>query len=89
MLERDRRVTRELWGRGIPMAVTTAGGYRPSSWCIHFNYFHWLLSAGALGHHCRLPLGAVVVGVDGHPVAGLPELVCASGIGEERRVAQR
>jgi len=48
MLERDRRVTRELWGRGIPMAVTTAGGYGPSSWRIHFNYFHWLLSAGAV-----------------------------------------
>jgi hypothetical protein len=25
------------------MVVTTAGGYGPSSWRIHFNYFRWLL----------------------------------------------
>jgi len=44
MLERDQFVTRELWGRGIPMVVVTAGGYGPASWRIHFNYFHWLLT---------------------------------------------
>lgn len=44
MLERDRYVTRELRGRGIPMAVTMAGGYGPSSWKIYRNYFSWLLS---------------------------------------------
>jgi acetoin utilization deacetylase AcuC-like enzyme len=43
MLARDRLVTRELWGRGIPMVVVTAGGYGPSSWRIHFNFFRWLL----------------------------------------------
>jgi acetoin utilization deacetylase AcuC-like enzyme len=43
VLERDRIVTHELWGRGIPMAVVTAGGYGPASWRIHFNYFRWLL----------------------------------------------
>jgi acetoin utilization deacetylase AcuC-like enzyme len=43
MLERDRIVTETLRERGVPMVVTTAGGYGPSSWRIHFNYFHWLL----------------------------------------------
>jgi acetoin utilization deacetylase AcuC-like enzyme len=47
MLARDRFVTQELWGRGIPMAVVTAGGYGPASWRIHFNYFRWLLSGAA------------------------------------------
>lgn len=47
MLERDRTVTDLLWGRGIPMAVVTAGGYGESSWRIHFNYFRWLLVEGA------------------------------------------
>lgn len=43
MLERDRIVTETLRAHGVPMVVTTAGGYGPSSWRIHFNYFHWLL----------------------------------------------
>jgi len=47
MLERDRIVTREVWGRGIPMVVVTAGGYGAGSWRIHFNYFRWLLTAAA------------------------------------------
>lgn len=46
MLERDRFVTRELRGRGIPMAVVMAGGYGPSSWKIYRNYFSWLLRTG-------------------------------------------
>lgn len=49
MLERDRFVTQELWGRNIPMVVVTAGGYGASSWRIHFNYFRWLLSSEAAG----------------------------------------
>jgi acetoin utilization deacetylase AcuC-like enzyme len=44
MLERDRFVTRELWDRGIPMCVVTAGGYGEASWRIHFNYMRWLLT---------------------------------------------
>lgn len=48
MLTRDKIVTRQLWERGIPFAVVTAGGYGPDSWRIHFNYFRWLLTAGAL-----------------------------------------
>jgi acetoin utilization deacetylase AcuC-like enzyme len=47
MLARDQFVTRELWGRGIPMVVVTAGGYGPTSWRIHFNFFHWLLTDAA------------------------------------------
>jgi len=43
MLARDQFVTRQLWGRGIPMVVVTAGGYGETSWRIHFNYFRWLL----------------------------------------------
>ncbi len=43
MLERDRIVTEVVRARGIPLVVTTAGGYGPSSWRIHFNYFRWLL----------------------------------------------
>jgi acetoin utilization deacetylase AcuC-like enzyme len=43
LLERDRLVTCEVVGRGVPMAVVTAGGYGPASWRIHFNYFRWLL----------------------------------------------
>ncbi|MFN2377842.1 MAG: histone deacetylase [Candidatus Binatia bacterium] len=46
MLQRDRFVTRELRGRGIPMAVVMAGGYGPSSWKIYRNYFSWLLRTG-------------------------------------------
>ena len=48
MLERDQIVTREVRGRGIPLVVTTAGGYGPSSWRIHFNYFRWLIDAEAV-----------------------------------------
>ena len=44
MLERDRFVTDAVRRRGIPMVVVTAGGYGPSSWRIHFNYFRWLLT---------------------------------------------
>jgi acetoin utilization deacetylase AcuC-like enzyme len=47
MLARDRLVTRAVWGRGVPMAVVTAGGYGESSWRVHFNYFHWLLTEHA------------------------------------------
>lgn len=47
MLARDRLVTRELWGRGVPMLVVTAGGYGPQSWRIHYNYVRWLLSDAA------------------------------------------
>ncbi len=43
MLERDRIVTETLRAHAVPMVVTTAGGYGPTSWRIHFNYFHWLL----------------------------------------------
>ena len=43
LLERDRLVTREVFGSGVPMAVVTAGGYGAASWRIHFNYFRWLL----------------------------------------------
>jgi histone deacetylase 11 len=49
LLERDRYVTRELRGRGIPMAVTMAGGYGPSSWRIYRNYFAWLIENAARG----------------------------------------
>ena len=49
MLERDRIVTNALRARDIPMVVTTAGGYGPSSWRIHFNYFRWLLGRDAEG----------------------------------------
>lgn len=49
MLERDRTVTRELWGRGIPLAVVTAGGYGEGSWRIHFNFFRWLLGRDPMG----------------------------------------
>ena len=44
MLARDRLVTDEIRGHGIPMVVVTAGGYGASSWHIHFNYFRWLLT---------------------------------------------
>lgn len=46
MLERDCFVTREVRRYGLPLVVVTAGGYGPSSWRIHFNYYRWLL-AGA------------------------------------------
>jgi acetoin utilization deacetylase AcuC-like enzyme len=47
MLARDRLVTREVWGRDVPMVVVTAGGYGESSWRVHFNYFRWLLTEAA------------------------------------------
>lgn len=46
MLQRDRLVTREIRGRGIPMVVVTAGGYGPESWRIYVNYVRWLLRDG-------------------------------------------
>jgi acetoin utilization deacetylase AcuC-like enzyme len=49
MLARDRLVTQEVWGHGVPMAVVTAGGYGDASWRIHFNFFRWLLSGAAGG----------------------------------------
>jgi acetoin utilization deacetylase AcuC-like enzyme len=48
MLARDRLVTREVRGRGLPLVVVTAGGYGPASWRIHFNYYRALL-AGEMG----------------------------------------
>ena len=48
MLARDRFVTDEVRGRGLPMVVVTAGGYGPSSWRIHFNFYRWLLTGEAL-----------------------------------------
>jgi acetoin utilization deacetylase AcuC-like enzyme len=42
LLARDRFVTETLHARDVPMAVTTAGGYGPASWRIHFNFFRWL-----------------------------------------------
>jgi acetoin utilization deacetylase AcuC-like enzyme len=50
MLERDCTVTREVWGRNIPMVVVTAGGYGELSWRIHFNYFRWLLTDPLTGN---------------------------------------
>ena len=44
MLERDRFVTRETRCGRLPLVVVTAGGYGPSSWRIHFNYYRWLLA---------------------------------------------
>jgi acetoin utilization deacetylase AcuC-like enzyme len=49
MLARDQLVTREIWGRGIPLVVVTAGGYGPESWRIHYNYCRWLMTADAAG----------------------------------------
>jgi acetoin utilization deacetylase AcuC-like enzyme len=43
MLERDCFVTREVRRVGLPLVVVTAGGYGPSTWRIHFNYYRWLL----------------------------------------------
>lgn len=43
LFERDRFVTEQLLGRGVPMAVVMAGGYGTSSWRIYRNYFAWLL----------------------------------------------
>lgn len=44
MLERDRFVTDAVRRHATPMVVVTAGGYGPSSWRIHFNYYRWLLT---------------------------------------------
>jgi acetoin utilization deacetylase AcuC-like enzyme len=43
IFERDRFVTEETLGRGIPLAVVTAGGYGEQSWRLYYNYFRWLL----------------------------------------------
>ena len=40
---RDRMVTAETFGKRIPLAVVTAGGYGETSWRMYFNYFRWLL----------------------------------------------
>jgi acetoin utilization deacetylase AcuC-like enzyme len=40
---RDRKVTEETFGKGIPLAVVTAGGYGETSWRLYFNYFRWLV----------------------------------------------
>jgi len=45
MLSRDQTVAREVRRRGLPLVVVTAGGYGPSSWRIHFNFYRWLLEA--------------------------------------------
>lgn len=47
MLERDRCVTELVRGRGLPLVVVTAGGYGPTSWRVHFNYYRWLLTGTA------------------------------------------
>lgn len=48
MLERDRCVTEVVRAGGLPLIVVTAGGYGPTSWRIHFNYYRWLLTGAAL-----------------------------------------
>jgi acetoin utilization deacetylase AcuC-like enzyme len=52
LLERDRMVTRATFGRGIPLAVVTAGGYGEASWRLHFNYFRWLLDESVAPGRC-------------------------------------
>jgi len=52
LLERDRIVTRATFGRGIPLAVVTAGGYGEESWRLHFNYFRWLLDESVIAGRC-------------------------------------
>jgi acetoin utilization deacetylase AcuC-like enzyme len=47
MLERDRFVTRAVRRTGTPLVVVTAGGYGPSSWRVHFNFYRWVLSGAA------------------------------------------
>jgi len=47
MLERDRFVTETVRSIRAPLVVVTAGGYGPSSWRVHFNYYRWLLSGEA------------------------------------------
>lgn len=46
MLERDLFVTDLLRARGLPMVAVTAGGYGPTSWRVHFNYYGRLLERG-------------------------------------------
>lgn len=46
MLRRDQLVSAEVAGRGIPMAIVTAGGYGPTSWKVPYNHLRWLLTAG-------------------------------------------
>lgn len=43
MLERDRFVTEQVRSRNLPLVVVTAGGYGPTTWRIHFNYYRWVL----------------------------------------------
>jgi acetoin utilization deacetylase AcuC-like enzyme len=43
MLERDRFVVDVVRGRKLPLVVVTAGGYGPSSWRVHYNFYRWLL----------------------------------------------
>ena len=43
MLARDQFVTDAIRERRLPMVVVTAGGYGPSAWRVHFNYYRWLL----------------------------------------------
>jgi len=46
IFERDRCVTLETCGKGVPLSVVTAGGYGDGSWRLYYNYFRWLLDAG-------------------------------------------
>jgi len=47
MLARDRFVTAAVRQRGLPLVVVTAGGYGPSSWRVHFNFYRALLADAA------------------------------------------
>ncbi len=44
MLARDRFVADAVRARGLPLVVVTAGGYGPTSWRIHFNFYRALLA---------------------------------------------
>jgi acetoin utilization deacetylase AcuC-like enzyme len=44
LYERDRYVTSVLDEHEVPFAAVTAGGYGTTSWRVHFNYYHWLLT---------------------------------------------
>lgn len=45
MLARDRFVADTVRAAGLPLVVVTAGGYGPTSWRIHFNFYRELLLA--------------------------------------------
>jgi acetoin utilization deacetylase AcuC-like enzyme len=47
MLERDLFVTGTLGDGRLPLVVLTAGGYGPSSWRVHFNFYRHLLERSA------------------------------------------